>query len=348
MNPVPPPAPPPAVMANEDVDMRPPDDIPPAPTLWGSIQSALNRFGLYRDYPSNPSYHPYNPSSVINTESIPLSDSPLNLGALPPSLRDEEPTNPYFPFSNSTLFGLLRWKWSGSNSKSDLEFGKLLDFLRSPEFSQVDAADINLDSEIRRVDKFIDGTTSSTLASDSESGAQRGVWKEVSVPISIPDGQPHPSVQASPTFQVPGLHYRSLVEVIKDMISNPDLATYFHYTPYRQYFEPPGIPPEISTPVDDAVPNLPPMRVYDELYSSDAMINAHIELQNLPPEENCSLERVVAAVMLYSDSTHLASFGTASAWPVYMSFGNQSKYVRCKPRAGACQHVAYIPKVSLL
>jgi hypothetical protein len=50
--------------------------------------------------------------------------------------------------------------------------------------------------------------------------------------------------------------------------------------------------------------------------------------------------------MFWSDSTHLANFGTASLWPLYLFFGNLSKWVRSKPRAGACHHVAYLPKVS--
>ncbi|KAK7696214.1 hypothetical protein QCA50_000867 [Cerrena zonata] len=64
-----------------------------------------------------------------------------------------------------------------------------------------------------------------------------------------------------------------------------------------------------------------------------------------PPEPDCTLERIVCGLMLYSDSTHLASFGSASLWPLYMYFGNQSKYVRVRPSSGSCHHVAYIPKL---
>jgi len=50
-------------------------------------------------------------------------------------------------------------------------------------------------------------------------------------------------------------------------------------------------------------------------------------------------------MMIWSDSTHLTSFGTASLWPVYLYFGNQSKYTRAKPSEFAAHHLAYIPKV---
>ena len=94
------------------------------------------------------------------------------------------------------------------------------------------------------------------------------------------------------------------------------------------------------------MPESVPQRVYDELYSSDAMIEAHMKLQQQPPELGCTLERVIASLMLWSDSTHLANFGTASLWPLYLFFGNQSKWVRGKPKTASCHHVAYIPKVS--
>ena len=71
-----------------------------------------------------------------------------------------------------------------------------------------------------------------------------------------------------------------------------------------------------------------------------------MKLQQQPPEVGCTLERVVASLMPWSDSTHLANFGTASLWPLYLFFGNQSKWVRGKPKTASCHHVAYIPKVS--
>ena len=51
--------------------------------------------------------------------------------------------------------------------------------------------------------------------------------------------------------------------------------------------------------------------------------------------------------MFWSDATHLAQFGNASAWPVYLFFGNQFKYLRASPTSGACHPVAFIPTVSL-
>ena len=54
---------------------------------------------------------------------------------------------------------------------------------------------------------------------------------------------------------------------------------------------------------------------------------------------------VLIGIMIWSDSTLLANFGTASLWPIYLYFGNQSKYSRAKPSDFAAHHLAYIPKV---
>ncbi|KII89354.1 hypothetical protein PLICRDRAFT_109005, partial [Plicaturopsis crispa FD-325 SS-3] len=58
------------------------------------------------------------------------------------------------------------------------------------------------------------------------------------------------------------------------------------------------------------------------------------------------LERAIAGLMFWSDATHLTSFGTAKAWPIYLFFGNQSKYDRAKPSSGACHQIAFVPSVS--
>ena len=55
---------------------------------------------------------------------------------------------------------------------------------------------------------------------------------------------------------------------------------------------------------------------------------------------------MVAGISIALDATKLGQFGTSKAWPVYIFFGNQSKYERNKPSAYAAHHVAYLPSVS--
>ncbi|KAF8233525.1 hypothetical protein L208DRAFT_1266202 [Tricholoma matsutake] len=49
--------------------------------------------------------------------------------------------------------------------------------------------------------------------------------------------------------------------------------------------------------------------------------------------------------MVWSDLTHLANFGQASLWPIYLFLGNQSKYQHVKPSQFAAHHLAYIPSL---
>jgi hypothetical protein len=210
----------------------------------------------------------------------------------------------------------MTWLWTGSNQKSIQEAVKLVDF------SKDDIRDFDVKQETDLFDK--------ALASGDLK--VRDGWKKVSVDISVPDGKPHASEADAPVFSVPGLYFRPIVEVIKAAVRDAGDRC-FHYTPFKQFWKPTA--------------DSRPQRVYDEIYSSDAMAEAHTTLHKQPREPGCTLERVILSLMWWSDSTHLASFGDASLWPLYLFFGNQSKWLRVKPRSNLCHHVAYFPKVRI-
>lgn len=87
-------------------------------------------------------------------------------------------------------------------------------------------------------------------------------------------------------------------------------------------------------------------RIFNELYTSDSWLDAQDEVQKLLREPGCTLEWVVASLMFFSDATHLANFGTAKAWPLYMYFRNLTKNARSAPKSGACHLVRFLPSVS--
>ncbi|KIK11948.1 hypothetical protein PISMIDRAFT_121800, partial [Pisolithus microcarpus 441] len=129
------------------------------------------------------------------------------------------------------------------------------------------------------------------------------------------------------TFAVPGLMYRPLTLVIKAAFSEP-VSKWFHFIPFKRIWK--------SASGQE-------QRIYDELYSSDVWNKAHDEIQKQKRDDNCRLERVIAGLMFWSDSTQLAQFGHSSAWPVYLFFGNLSKYIRASVTRGACHPIAFIP-----
>jgi hypothetical protein len=325
-------------------------ETPPSPEhvpyVWKAVHTLQNSFGMYREYPSVPTH---NPDDLLTLENLSdttppqvVTDTPIQTNARLSMIVDDSqtPATPsYFPFANSTIFGLMNWMWSGSAMKSIGEMVKLVNFLKSDDFKKEDLADFDIRKETAKFDASLEDTSRSAGESSgvqvSKEGAPRVVkdgWHEVDVDIQVPTGQAHSSDNDIPIFSVPGLHRRSLVEVIKAVYE--DYASrWFHYTPFKQFWKP--------------TTDSEPQRIYDEIYSSDSMVEAHEAVQNLSAEPGCNLERVVAALMFWSDSTHLASFGNASLWPIYLFFGNQSKWLRGKPRTGSCHHIAYIPKVSL-
>lgn len=157
-------------------------------------------------------------------------------------------------------------------------------------------------------------------------------WQETSVKILVPDGQPHlsPAQPPVPIFAVPGLLHRSITEIIKTVWTSPDSSA-FQYVLFYEFWT------RSKSGVDE--------QNYSELYTSEVFNEVYADLQKQLPEPGCLLECIICGIMLYSNSTHLTSFGNTSLWPLYLFFGNESKYVRACPSMGSCHHIAYIPKV---
>ena len=127
----------------------------------------------------------------------------------------------------------------------------------------------------------------------------------------------------------PGFVHRNLMSVIREKVQDPEHFARFHTEPYELLFQP-----------DEETS---PSRVHGELYTSDAFLEAHQEVQNGPGEPG--LERVVVALMFASDATQLTKFTDAKLWPLYLAFGNDSKYLRTKPGSGLMNPVAFFEQV---
>jgi hypothetical protein len=290
------------------------------------MRTAANVFGLLREYHHRPSYDPdehLTPENLANFNTSHDSPSPTPGNA--PHGTSHPP--PPWPFENMSKFLLMNWANSGSTQKTEAEITRLgKEVLSSPDFKVEDLGSFDAHREHKRMDEAF-------AAVRSEAPFSRDGWREVTVDIQIPVASRTKPPPSSRTFSIPGLHYRSLVEVIKASWSE-NMAKRFHLSPFKRIHINPKTKAET--------------RVYDEAYTSDVWIEAHDNLQKQPNEPGCQLEKVIAGLMFWSDSTHLTSFGTAKVWPLYLYFANLSKYIRAQPNSGACHHVAYIPYVSIL
>jgi hypothetical protein len=122
-----------------------------------------------------------------------------------------------------------------------------------------------------------------------------------------------------------------LTSLIREKITRATTHAHLHFEPYELFWQP-----------DEGAE---PVRVHHELFTSEAFIQAHRELQDSPGEPGCDLPRVVLGLMFASDGTQLTSFSTAKLWPVYAMIGNESKDRRSKPSCHAFEHVAYLETV---
>lgn len=153
-------------------------------------------------------------------------------------------------------------------------------------------------------------------------------WIKTDIPIDIPVRS---KKEGPRSHTIPGFHYCPLVEVVHAAFLDAQ-AVAFHLFPFKHIWK---------DPLDHHEE-----RVYDELYTSDAWLEAQDSLHKLPREIGCSLEHVIAGFMLVLDATHLVNFGTAKAWLLYVYFGNLTKYVRSSPTSGSCHLVGFLPLVS--
>ncbi|KAF5319789.1 hypothetical protein D9611_012833 [Ephemerocybe angulata] len=293
--------------------------------LRDSLRTAVNSLGLWRAYPDRPTF---DPDSFVPKPDLAKPAARYQEDGSSDVDKDEE-----LPHPNASYALLSTWKDTGSNLKSNTEVERLVDeVLLDARFSLKDVAGYRAQRVADEMDKL--AAAKSSLLDQ---------FSTTSVPIEVPSGSP---TVPSRTFNIPGFHFRRLTSLIKSAFSHP-LAAQFHFTPYKLYHTPPS-DGSTAGPTSEQPDKTTSERVYSELYDSDAFIKEHESVRkapNPPEDPKCKREKIVAALMFWSDSTHLANFGTAKLWPIYMYLGNISKYVRAIPNSGACQHVGYIPSL---
>ncbi len=247
-----------------------------------------------------------------------------------------------FPYPNVSAFFFNRWFKSGSKQKSDGERDLLKEIVGDEDFRGADIQNANFAAIDKQLAKDVqspwggNGWTSSTVT--------------VEVPLLVKQTKATKQAQARTAqydkrhdivdeearqvpihkFEVPHIHHRSLLHILRSAIEDDPSSKDFHWHGFEERWQPPD-------------PNVPSERVFGELYTSEAFLKAERELLSAVAEDD--LPRVIAAIMVWSDATHVAQFGQAKMWPIYLFFGNLSKYLRCRPSSKAAHHLAFLPSV---
>ncbi|KAI0039303.1 hypothetical protein FA95DRAFT_1451096, partial [Auriscalpium vulgare] len=257
-----------------------------------------------------------------------------------------------FPYPNLTSWLFARHHWLRKEKKTIADRQELQNMLLRDDFharalegvdmEKLDAIMANGSGHMPwEVDR--DGWVQSDIVIDIPSGvkstqasrrAELAEQRRIARHELDDDPSPDHGVRGHP-FAVSGFWHRSLCAEIKRTLSTDPAACNFVFEPHLLEYVEPGT-------------DGPAHGVYGELYNSSAFVNEDLRLQNSPKEPDCDLPRAIAALMFWSDATHVSQFGQAKVWPAYMYFGNQSKYERARPTSNAAHHVAYFPLVHTL
>ncbi|KAG8898963.1 hypothetical protein FRC00_002093 [Tulasnella sp. 408] len=291
-------------------------------TIIRKWRTPPNRFGLYREYYRKPSVIPDLGISLQSFTSSSLLPKPMAPRLLPPpSLEDA-----LGPFPNYSTFLHARWLWmtEGAGNSDAANLSLINNVYADEKFNSKDVKAESFGKLEEAVEKY---QPDPFYAGDG--------WKESPVVISVPLGRPRPGDQEGfpleAEFAVPGLHHRSIVDIVQRVVRTDPNVRDFHLHPFRQYVQGRG--------------GGPPSRVVDDIYSSDAMMEEYEKLQRSPRKPGCPFERIILALQFWSDATQLTNFGSAKLWPVYMYFGNQPKWARSRSDKHACHDIAYIPSL---
>ena len=237
------------------------------PSQWK--KTPPNGFHLYKAYWTLEA-RPHDPDLFC-------SDSHEDEGAPPmapnSATKTKSPTNPYHPFPNWSSFKLGEWYWGDDGGKSCQSFQHLVNLITDEDFLPQDIRHTNWKN------------IASILASsefDDDLGPGEGVWeqdgaswKAASISIDVPFNSASESPGTKP-FVLEGFRYRPLIPIILSKLRDKNASEHIHFTPSELWWDRDG--------------TTEPIRVYGELYHSDAFLDAYRNVQvSLEPLSSKSL-----------------------------------------------------------
>ena len=217
--------------------------------------------------------------------------------------------------------------FSRMDMKSEEHATMVAKTIQYPRFSTKEMTGFNAHVENVHLDKYL---------KDNMHPFQEGEgWQQSTVHIHLPvEGEPVTSEANTPTLPIGGVFHWWITDIVRTVCGLKS-ADPFHFMPYTMHWH--------SDPLDPDKHEW----IYTDMYTTDAMVQAQMEVNKLPWQEGNARERIVLQLMLASDSAQLTSFRMASGWLVYLMFANQPKLERVEPSCHMVHHLAYIPSVRL-
>lgn len=301
------------------------NDVADAPQ---QIVTNPDSFGVFRKYSSLSSHNPDDFDPFADTPSIQSGSRAPAAESIGSNLTVSSAGGDSDPLENSknpTVDLLLSW-WTQGTADGVASLNRLARIILDPHFEPAQLEGFNAVTALRQFEKdHLSPKPGSTLKPGDG-------WKRGKVTIRVPCTGHKQREDEAPEFTVDGICYRDAAEVIAKELADPDSFKDIHVRPFEEWWR----PTEASDPV----------RVYSEVYTSNAMLQLEKELEEtLKTTPAPCLETFIISALLYSDGTNLAQFGHASLWPMYLYIGNASKYIRAQPNSFSAHHIAYLPTV---
>ena len=228
------------------------EDDGTAPGVHQQITTDLDPFGIFRKYSSIPSHNPDDFDPFDDTIPCQTSSTRRVGSNLHVSSAGHKP-NPLTESENPTMDLLLGW-WSEGACDGVESLNWLVECLRSQYFDISQLKDFNAVSAIRQFEKCHGFSKSKAALVPGDS------WRTGSVKIRLPCAKVKQREEDAPEFTVNGLLYRDPVKVITKELQDPDSFEHIHLRPFEEWWKP--------SESDD------PIRVYSDVYTSDAMLEA--------------------------------------------------------------------------
>ena len=169
--------------------------------------------------------------------------------------------SPFHPFPNLSSYQLGEWFWADSGNKSQQTFQDLLDIVGSEDFNPADVRNANW----KEIDRLLAVSGHEVDDMDSGEWVDDGIsWKSSSVTLNVPFSK-YTENSGNHPFTVEGFHYRPLVPIIREKLESSAGREYFHTLGHELHWNPGSGKERV--------------RVYGEMYTSAAFLQAYEDLQ---------------------------------------------------------------------
>jgi len=226
----------------------------PEPEADVEFTTEPNSFGLYGQYTRKPRA---DPEDILTLVDLADDDMPEQYHSGLAATEVPSSVNFFYPFPNATVFWYVNWYLGISGTLLAADLDRLArDVISSDDFNREDLQNFSMAWELARLDKH--------RSTDVPFSAKDG-WKKGLVMLHIPKVKhSYASESASLQFQVSGIYYHLLLEVIKAACQS-DQAKQYHWVPFELVHQSP----------------LAHQRAYTDIYNSDAMLEEDAKIRAL-------------------------------------------------------------------